>query len=210
VPSSTSSIEVAPLRHGLYSSCGLTSAGQLYCWGYNNDYQLGDGSKLSHAHAVRPLGDEVVKRFGIGVSFACAVTDDDTTYCWGDNEDGQADRSAKGVDVPYPSVRFEAADSVPVSFAFGETHACALDHEGRAHCWGANDYLQLGRTTAEAWSDIGEVEGDLRFTQLVSGAEHVCGLATDGKVHCWGHNDRGQLGTGEYSEPRLPTVVVGQ
>lgn len=198
------------LRHGRYFSCGLTAAGRLYCWGFNSSGQLGDGTTNSRAHAISPLGDTVVKSFGLGIRFACATTEDDVTHCWGENDYGQVDPSAGTADVRTPVVRFPSNGFVPASFALGNEHGCALDDEGRAFCWGRNSYSQLGRETAEEAADIGEVDGDLRFTKLVSGEYHVCGLAKDGKTYCWGDNWSGQLGSGDVSEAGAPTPVVGQ
>jgi len=205
-----SPVSFVELRHGDYFSCGLTGTGRLYCWGRNDDYRLGDGTTTHRARSVRPLGDKVVKRFDLGIAFACAVTDDDTTYCWGKNDKGQADPSTAGSNVATPAVRFEATDFVPASFALGADHACALDHEGRAHCWGSNALYQLGRSTSDGPADKGEVEGGLRFTQLTSGHNHVCGLATDGKAYCWGENQYRQLGSGDPDDKPQPTLVTGQ
>lgn len=206
----SSPIAFVELRHGDYFSCGLTGTGSLYCWGRNTDHRLGDGTTVHRARSVRPLGDAVVKRFALGLGFACAVTDDDTTHCWGANAHGQADPSAAGSSVGTPTVRFEATDFVPASFAFGADHACALDRDGRAYCWGSNALHQLGRSTSDGPADKGEVEGGLRFTQLAAGNNHVCGLATDGKAYCWGENKYGQLGTGDLVDKPQPTPVAEQ
>jgi alpha-tubulin suppressor-like RCC1 family protein len=38
---------------GSFHVCGLTSAGELYCWGWNEHGQLGDGSKIDSDIPVR-------------------------------------------------------------------------------------------------------------------------------------------------------------
>lgn len=195
------------LRHGYNFSCGLTAAGKLYCWGRNDSHQLGDETSTSRAHAVAPFGDEVVESFDLGHDFACATTAD-ATYCWGQNAFGQAIFGGDKDGIAEPTPRF--GEMKVASFALGYEHGCLLDEDGQAHCWGNNRYLQLGRSMPQPSLDVGAIESDLRFTQLVSGEGHLCGLATDGKTYCWGYNGSGQLGIDSFDEADKPTPVVGQ
>ena len=53
----------------------------------------------------------------------------------------------------------------------GDYHACALDSEGRAACWGGSeDHLQPGE--------------DVRFVQMDSGERANCGVTTEGTIDC--------------------------
>lgn len=198
------------LHHGRYHSCGLTALGEAYCWGTNWRGQLGDGTTNSRARPFEPLSGVKVTALGLGAHYTCARTAAETTYCFGDNEYQQVEEG----DLPkseLPAERFDETVFVPASFALGLRHGCALDADGRAHCWGSNGRGQLGRSTNEDIAGLGEVEGDLRFKSLVSGDSHVCGLATDGKTYCWGTNYDGELGIGTDGEGiEKPTMVVGQ
>ena len=195
------------LRQGFNASCGSTAGGKLYCWGRNDDYQLGDGTRTHRALAVAPLGDEVVESFDLGYDFACAATAD-ATYCWGRNAFGQAIFGGDQDGIAEPTPRF--GEMKVASFALGYEHGCLLDEDGQAHCWGNNRYLQLGRSMPQPSLDVGAIESDLRFTQLVSGHQHVCGLATDGKAYCWGNNASGELGVDAPTPTKEPMMVVGQ
>ena len=76
----------------------------------------------------------------------------------------------------------------------GEEHTCALRAGGKAYCWGANDWGQLGNGT---WTDAslpGTVETSERFASLTAGGFHTCGLTETGIGYCWGSNQDGQLG----------------
>jgi len=59
-------------------------------------------------------------------------------------------------------------------------HTCGLRLDGRAHCWGNNDF---GQASPPA---------DGRFVKLALGWEFTCGLQEDGEVLCWGNDDQAQ------------------
>lgn len=120
-----------------------------------------------------------------------------------------------GVDSgrPVPAAPPVAA-TVTVSFpaergivAAGGRHSCALDADGSATCWGANDQGQLGDGTLEDRAAPATVAGSLAFTQLSAGASHTCGVTRDGDAYCWGTNERGQLGDATTLQRDTPVRV---
>jgi alpha-tubulin suppressor-like RCC1 family protein len=90
----------------------------------------------------------------------------------------------------------------------GQYHACALDPNGAAYCWGNGNWGQLGNgLNASGYADSSvypvAVRGGLRFKALAAGQLHTCGISTDNHVYCWGSNYNGELGTG-YKSPGQP------
>lgn len=95
------------------------------------------------------------------------------------------------------------------SVAAGHEHTCARSMEGRAYCWGSNQYYQLGDGSFEnsfvptaVWSD-GTIES------LSVGGHHACALPADGTAYCWGLNEVGQLGSGSPEASSVPVEVIG-
>lgn len=80
--------------------------------------------------------------------------------------------------------------------AAGDQHACALDREGHAWCWGYNQAGQLGDGTTTIRNAPVAVVGDTAFTTLTAGRYFTCGLTESRQALCWGDNSRGQLGDG--------------
>jgi alpha-tubulin suppressor-like RCC1 family protein len=84
-----------PKRDGFGHTCGLTTAGEVYCWGDDSDLQLGRGPATggpSSASGVplpvfqgeRPSG-VTFTTISTGTRHSCAVGSDGNAYCWGSN-----------------------------------------------------------------------------------------------------------------------------
>jgi alpha-tubulin suppressor-like RCC1 family protein len=64
-------------------TCAVTRAGEPFCWGGNDDGQLGDGSTQSRNAPVPVAGNHRFASIAAGHFHTCAVTLDDEVYCWG-------------------------------------------------------------------------------------------------------------------------------
>jgi hypothetical protein len=78
--------------------------------------------------------------------------------------------------------------------ATGFGFVCALDAEGRAFCWGNNEWGQLGRRGDGADGAARPAATAARFTRLSAGRDHACGVTTKRVVLCWGLDSNGSLG----------------
>ena len=67
-----------------------------------------------------------------------------------------------------------------VAISAGYEHTCALNEDGAAICWGANDYGQATPPQNE------------RFVSISAGYEHTCAIKEDSTAACWGSNHYGQ------------------
>jgi hypothetical protein len=98
-----------------------------------------------------------------------------------------------------------------VNVTTGADHVCALTGGGEAHCWGSNEFGQLGIGSADVIPHPApvRVSGNTKFTTLVAGFTHTCGIARDGAAFCWGANDNAQLGDGTSKASPTPVRVAG-
>jgi len=190
-------------------ACGTTVDHSAYCWGQHNlSMQMGDGDPSDAARRVpsRVASEAPFRDISISPFHGCALTPAGAAHCWGAARFGQLG-SPQADTMPCPSGDgLCVSRPVPVSgehsftqVTTGYYHTCALDHGGRAYCWGANGWGQLGNGRYGGGHMVpapARVAGDLRFRWLAAGQFHTCGIGMNGATYCWGMNQAGQLGAG--------------
>jgi alpha-tubulin suppressor-like RCC1 family protein len=69
-------------------TCAITESGAPYCWGWNGDAQLGDGTRTDRRVPVAVLGNPVLTSIGAGGTSTCGMNGN-AIWCWGSNGSGQ-------------------------------------------------------------------------------------------------------------------------
>jgi alpha-tubulin suppressor-like RCC1 family protein len=239
-PCSTTPVAVSGLGSGVTAisavsatSCALTSAGAVECWGLNNFGQLGNGTSKGPEACeeintcdgtpgeVSGLGKGVV-----AISGTCALTSAGPVKCWGSNTYGQlGDGSSVGPEECYVTRRacsttpVEVAGSLggPTAISSSFYHSCALTSLGGVKCWGANlgGALGVGTITGPEECQSGacsttpvEVSGlGSGITESSVGEVDSCALTSVGGALCWGANAYGAVGDGTTELKTTPVAV---
>jgi len=194
---------------GEHFTCGLTTTGDVYCWGANDRSQLGTSavSEFSTPNKVYRISDAL--EIAAGRDFACARLADGGVACWGRGDLGQA---GDGIDTKIDRIFATRVHSVntAIGIAAGASHACVLLSDKTVKCWGENQLYQVGNEISKIETMPVLVEGVSGIKQISSGANHTCGLSDAGFVYCWGDNKFGQLGIGTMQTLKSkPSVVLG-
>lgn len=191
------------------STCGLTGAGAVYCWG---NLPQSDPTVAATTTSEPTLQSSPVafKSITVGEFYACGLDAGGVAYCWGLNQFGQlgiGDSSGR-------SAATRVATSVTfASIEAGFRHTCGLAPSGAAYCWGSNVDGSLG--TGDPIGFItgipAPVQGSLSFTSLSLGAMSTCGVVASGSAYCWGDNSSGEDGTGVSGRSLItqPSLVIG-
>jgi alpha-tubulin suppressor-like RCC1 family protein len=166
-------------------SCGLTAVGEVYCWGFGEGGQLGDGLRRNSPTPVRAQTLARFRYLGRGQASGnlCAIAEGGQLYCWGIGGDGQGGNGTLDV-APVPTA--VASNLAFRAVGSGQGFACALAEAGDIYCWGRNNYGRLGTGMAGATTVPTLVAGGLKFAAVAVGGQHACALAVDGSAHCWG------------------------
>ncbi len=70
-------------------ACGVTTDDAGYCWGWNGEAQLGDGSTVDRLAPVLVSGGHAFASLGAGAAHGCGLTLSGSVLCWGWNLYGQ-------------------------------------------------------------------------------------------------------------------------
>ena len=141
-----------------------------------------------------------------GGSHFCTILDDSDLQCWGDNSFGQLGDGTNADRQVLTSVSLDSARTA-VSISSGKDHTCAVLDNGEIHCWGRNNFGQLGDGTNSPSNSPVEASIGGVPVQLSSGDWHTCAILDDASLKCWGRNTHGQLGDGTNSDSSAPVSV---
>jgi alpha-tubulin suppressor-like RCC1 family protein len=103
------------------------------------------------------------------------------------------------------------AESLVALISAGSDHTCGVTTRGKAFCWGANSFGQLGDAATErSATPVAVRQAGLAaapgFSAITAGDRHTCaaqGLA----LFCWGENSQGQLGNATFESSTTPVIV---
>jgi hypothetical protein len=184
-------------QSGASSACGVTDAGEVWCWGDNVFGKLGDGTLTSSEVPVRVASQVAFIRVEVGAFHACALTAAGELWCWGEQE---TEHGGLGSRPPgyYSTPVAVAPDHRFLDLSLGRDFTCGLTADGVAYCWGTNQFGSLGTgdNTAYAVEPL-PVTGGLTFQSLSAGSiEENWGLSAAGTLYRWGSpgGDQSQLG----------------
>lgn len=204
----------AAVSPGEFHSCGITKAGQAYCWGDNSNGQLGLGytspSFGSGSSVPTPVSSgQIFVEISAGSGHTCGVTKGGAGYCWGANGFGQlGDGSTTARNAPVAIAGGLTFSSISAGF----TSTCGVTRDGQAFCWGSNasGELGIGSTGNDPVTSPTLVAGGFTFTSISTGYYFACGLTSKLGAFCWGRNDFGQLGSGlnvPYTDAPTPVAL---
>ena len=193
-------------------ACARRAGGRLFCWGYNSDGQLGDGTDQIRPRPTQVYGNRTDwKVVDSGNGHTCARRTSGRLFCWGQNDDGEVGDGTTALRRLRPTqVAGSRTDWASVDIA--NHHTCATRTTGRLFCWGDGQGGQLGTGAVEEQVKRTpvEVSGNRTDWRSVSlGYDHTCARRSSGELFCWGFNAEGKLGDGTTDQRLSPTPVAG-
>ena len=208
----SSSLVFTSIEAGRTHSCGLTAAGTAYCWGANQNGELGNGfDGIASAPPVLVLGGHTWAVVRPGSSSTCGVTTSGNGYCWGKNGQGQlGDGTTTGSLVPVGVSAGETWATIDP----GGTYACGVTTAGAGLCWGNNFYGNLGNGSKHNSTNVEQtsrtqISGGHSWSKIeATDGGYTCGITTAGAAYCWGTGSNGVLGNGSTTSAQQTPVAV--
>ncbi len=198
------------------------ASGSLWCWGYNNDGQLGYDTD---GNLSIPINSGTPEQVGSATNWTtvagggattCAINSAGALYCWGDNTYGQLGNGTESQPITGTSTG-PALVALPsghtssqwTAITLGNSHVCGLLADTSLWCWGEDDAAQLGNTANDTTLMINGTSHKLTETPVQvtnsashgwsavgAGGAHTCAIDITGSMWCWGLNNYAQLGNG--------------
>lgn len=184
-----SRFEIRDISVGEDVACVVTVQGRVWCWGTNDNGQLGRGltgeldpimAPVDHAEIAAPVED-----VECGESSCIALTIDGDLYGWGVGWTLRLNsRVGRRTSPRNLNIGFRVLD-----FSYEHSHGCAVVEGGRVGCWGKNDTQQTtGTDTASPFRLVGNVTDEFERVE-VSNTGSCASRAGSGAIACWGDKD---------------------
>lgn len=212
--------------HSGHGACGVSTRGQLLCWGSNWPGYFGDGTSGTFSSVPKRITTPAFVKMAFSGNHTCLLIADGTVRCAGENRYGQlgvptsqTGTCGNSTNGTFPCSTTFIPVQLPSGVTFaklfvGQDHTCGLTSSGQAYCWGVNwgGQLGIGSTNNTQNPVPTAVSTTLRFSELFLGPATSCGRAlSDGRIYCWGKNGLyglfGNNTAAEYtSQPGTPVA----
>jgi alpha-tubulin suppressor-like RCC1 family protein len=166
-------------------SCGLTTNGQVLCWGDNGSLQASPGGPTPTP--VVGLPALAFNRLEASDVFTCAAASSmvgDQLYCW-----GRKAGASSATTEPPNAVTIPQTIS---SFAARGGHLCYVSGADQlAYCWGENANGEIGSNAPNSIQSpqLVPLPIGVQLTSVQAGANHTCANSSAGAAYCWGQNN---------------------
>lgn len=210
-PTNVSSLNgrfISDVSVGYSHACAIADA-QLYCWGSNSSYELGNTTTSSQYPVLVPISGTVTA-VSAGKNFTCAIIDG-VAKCWGANNFGQLGTgSTTPIRQTAPSTLSGVGTRAATAISAGDDHACAV-LQGATYCWGGNTSGQVGNEVPSASAptpfrvNTGAMADGRVSINADAGGSSTCNIA-NGLIQCWGNND--MLQSGHNTASTVPSPLT--
>jgi len=180
------------LAVGADHSCLRTDAREVYCWGSNEEGQLGDGTFDQRSIPTRALTG--ASKLDAGAQHTCAILEpnqNDLVQCWGANTFGQlGDNTTTKSSVPVTVLDTNLNTVTATAIAVGDAHGCVMRATTEVLCWGNDQDGQAGGNGTRSVANLVDLGAITASSSLVAGSVATCvGAGGDPDLTCWGRNE---------------------
>lgn len=192
------------LAAGESHNCAISTGSALWCWGRNNEAQLGQAAAPALGDLVHVTTTDNWSSVALGAFHTCGRRSDGTLLCWGRNSSGEVGNNT----LDATSLPFSHGIGWTGAIGAGVNHTCAIRSPGELYCWGENGNSQLGDGTTVDKLVPTRIGTDSDWVEVGAANAFSCARKTSGAVYCWGVDTTGQLGVGDVATRTRPTQIA--
>lgn len=188
-PEGTKIIQVAA---GEKHCLALDEEGNVWAWGSNEYYQLGDtGSSRLVPTKINELSG--ITKIATGKYTSYAIGSSGEVYSFGQNANGEA---GIGSYASKTTVKKSQNIANAVDIKAGENHAVVLMSTGEVYATGSNLYGQLAQDVNQIrrLKQFTKIQNLSKVVMIATGDNHNIALKSDGTIYTWGSNENEELG----------------
>jgi alpha-tubulin suppressor-like RCC1 family protein len=182
-------LSVGSSENAGWTTCGITSNNDLKCWGSDDYYEYGNGTRNSVLSPVLVQAPNKYKYISVAGFFACGISTADELKCWGENWDGNLGNGTYNT-ATTPVIIDSGTTYSMVST--GSYHGCGITTAGVLKCWGWGPATGTNSTSDVLTPTV--VDPGTTFSFVTAGDEGGCAITSAGVLKCWGGTDFAQLG----------------
>lgn len=186
-------------------ACALNADGRAFCWGRNEQGQLGDGTLSNRTTPTPVSGGHTFIAIDADVFHTCAITELGQAFCWGLNQFGEV---GDGTQIRRSTPVAVLGGHTFASISTGGQNTCAITPANKAYCWGQGFFGANGTGTQVTASTPQPVTGNHLFASVSAGSQYACGVTTAGQGFCWGNGGSGKLGNGLPGNRLAPVAIA--
>jgi len=194
-------------------TCAINFNNELYCWGFNSTYQLGDGTATQRNTPVRIGSDANWSNVVVGTNHTIATKTNGTLWSWGYNDYGQLGHGDTSTRTTPTQVGVATDWARPFA---GNTVSFVIKTTGTLWATGINQTYQLGlndTTSRNSFTQVGAAT-DWRwifasYDSTYLNTRYVVFGIRGTELHGWGYNNVNALtsaSAGSYIT--TPTALI--
>ena len=178
-------------------------------------YNIADNELINYNQPTLILEGKNIEKISSGYDYTVALDKNGKVYAWGRNNYGQlGDGTTTNSNIPIciSDIPTNPLNKVKIKeISAGNSHAVAIDEEGKVYTWGNNWSGQLGDGTTTRSNIpicISDISTNLiNIKEISAGHNYTVAIDENGKVYAWGDNDSGELGDGTTEDSRVPICI---
>ncbi|MCB9091331.1 MAG: putative Ig domain-containing protein [Halobacteriovoraceae bacterium] len=211
--------------------CAINSNGKAYCWGENNNYQMGCPTcttaepapkEVSFTHLV--IANDVLHITRSTYSM-CLIHSNTNQYCAGLNIFGKfgdglyaGEKRMQEIDMSAHAETNDFSELSGLADTSGSPKArvSAIHTSGKLFIWGSNGAninvsgqasYTAAMPTPTQLVDMSGFALTNDFIKTSNSHSHVCAIHSSGRMFCWGQGTLGQLGDGLSANSETPVEI---